>query len=164
MEKENIRYQLFCDIIHSFDEGCELTKEYDSLLHDYNGVVMFQAESQLIKTIGNHPGITASDISQLFKTTSSASSQLIRKLREKGWVIQERNENNRRIWNLYLTEEGKKIYQAHYNFESRCYMRTFHSLDHFTEEELETYLKIQKCINETFKIDVKESQQLNIKP
>ncbi|WP_274953701.1 helix-turn-helix domain-containing protein [Angelakisella massiliensis] len=37
----------------------------------------------MIKMIGNHPGITASEISKTFDKTSSASSQLIRKLKKK---------------------------------------------------------------------------------
>ena len=162
MEKENKRYELFCQMIDSFDDGCDLTNEYDAMLHNYNGVIMFQAESQLIKMIGNNPGITASELAQRSKKTNSACSQLIRKLKQKGWVIQKRNESNNRMWNLFLTEEGEQIYQAHYQFESRCYLRTFHSLEQFTEEELGIYLKIQNQINETFKIDIEESKELNI--
>ena len=88
MENEQ-RYQLFMELIDEFDRGCDLTEEYDSLLHNYNGIILFQAESQMIKMIGNHPGITASEISKSFGKTGSASSQLIRKLKEKGWVRQE---------------------------------------------------------------------------
>lgn len=77
------RYQLFIRLLDAFDQGCALTEEYDALLHDYNGVILFQAESQMIKMIGNHPGITASEISKTFDKTSSASSQLIRKLKKR---------------------------------------------------------------------------------
>ena len=108
MENEQ-RYQLFMELIDEFDRGCDLTEEYDSLLHNYNGIILFQAESQMIKMIGNHPGITASEISKSFGKTGSASSQLIRKLKEKGWVRQERNEVNNRLYNLYLTDEGSAI-------------------------------------------------------
>ena len=127
------RYQLFCELIDEFDRGCELTEEYDALLHDYNGVILFQAESQMIKMIGNNPGITASEISKKFHKTSSASSQLIRKLKKKGWVMQSRNDENNRVYNLYLTEEGNEIYKNHQQFENACYNRTYHELDEFTE-------------------------------
>ncbi len=154
------RYELFVKLIDEFDQGCDLTEEYDALLHNYNGTILFQAESQMIKMIGNHPGITASEISRSFGKTGSASSQLIRKLREKGWVRQERNEANNRLYNLYLTEEGDGIYRNHRQFEERCYRRTFHSLDGFTEDELKTYIAIQQRINATFQMDVEESRTL----
>ncbi len=158
---ESERYDLFLRLIDEFDRGCTLTEEYDSLLHDYGGTHLYQAESQTIKVIGDHPGITASEISRMFRRTGSASSQLIRKLKAKGWVCQSRNEENNRQFNLYLTEEGNQIYQKHRTFEQRCYLRTFHSLDGFSERELQTYIAIQQRINSTFQLDVEESQSLN---
>ena len=75
-EMENKRYDLFIQMLNEFDKGCGLTEEYDALLHDYDGIILFQAESQMIKMIGNNPGITASQISKIVDRTSSASSQL----------------------------------------------------------------------------------------
>ena len=162
-EMENKRYDLFIQMLNEFDKGCGLTEEYDALLHDYDGIILFQAESQMIKMIGNNPGITASQISKIVDRTSSASSQLIRKLKKKGWVMQKRNEENNRQYNLYLTEAGSQIYRKHQSFENACYKRTFHGLDRFSEKELETYIAIQKQINETFRLDVEESRELGIK-
>ena len=68
MKKE--KYKLFQQLIEVFDEGCDLVEAYDSLLHDYNGVILFQAESQVIKIIGDHEGITGSEIAHMLKKTS----------------------------------------------------------------------------------------------
>ena len=76
-EMENKRYDLFIQMLNEFDKGCGLTEEYDALLHDYDGIILFQAESQMIKMIGNNPGITASQISYIVDSTSSASSHII---------------------------------------------------------------------------------------
>ena len=56
---EQKRYELFCAIINELDRCTALINEYDSQLHDYQGVIMYQAESQMIKAIGDSPGITA---------------------------------------------------------------------------------------------------------
>ena len=157
------RYQLFIRLLDAFDQGCSLTEEYDALLHDYNGVILFQAESQMIKMIGNHPGITASEISKTFDRTSSASSQLIRKLKKKGWVRQQRNKDNNRQYNLFLTEEGDAIYRNHQQFEQACYQRTFQGLADFSQEQLETYIAIQHRLNQSFQLDVEESRSLGKK-
>ena len=58
------RFEIFCRMIEELDRSVYLIDEYDKLLHDYNGEVMFQAESQMIKMIGDFPGITASQISK----------------------------------------------------------------------------------------------------
>ena len=157
------RYQLFIRLLDAFDQGCSLTEEYDALLHNYNGVILFQAESQMIKMIGNHPGITASEISKTFDKTSSASSQLIRKLKKKGWVRQQRNKDNNRQYNLFLTEEGDAIYRNHQQFEQACYQRTFQGLADFSQEQLETYIAIQHRLNQSFQLDVEESRSLGKK-
>ena len=80
---ENERYNLFVQLVEEFDCGCDLAEEYDALLHNYNGTILFQAESQMIKMIGDNPGITASEISKRFGKTGSASSQLIRKIKKR---------------------------------------------------------------------------------
>ena len=107
--EEKTRYKLFLDMINEIDEASGLIEEYDSQLHDYNGVILYQAESQFIKLIGNNPGISAAECARIFNKTVSACSQLVKKLKKKGWITQERNEQNNRGYNLYLTEEGKVI-------------------------------------------------------
>jgi len=155
------RYELFCELLKTVDEGVDAIDEYDSLLHDYHGTVLYQAESQIIKAVGDQPGITASELSREFHKTNSACSQLIRKLKKKEWIRQERNEKNNREYNLYLTDEGKVIYKKHEDFENACYERTYHMLDEISEEEMRTYIRIQNQLNRAFKLDVEESRQLS---
>lgn len=104
------------------------------------------------------PGITAREIAEVFKKTPSACFQLIRKLREKGWISQILNTENHREYRLFLTDSGKKIFRDHDAFEQRCYQRSFHRLDGFSEEDFKTYIAIQKCLNESFALDVEESR------
>lgn len=154
------RYILFCQAINELDAGVELINEYDALLHDYGGTIMFQAESQMIKAIGENPGITAAELAAKFCKTSSACSQLIRKLKQKSWVIQKRNESNSREYNLFLTQSGEEIFKNHSSFENACYRRTFQMLDDFSDEDLKTYIKIQKKLNTAFMLDVSESKKI----
>jgi len=158
--KEKERYELFCKMIDELDVAFGLVHEYDSQLHDYNGVVLYQAESQMIKLIGNYPGISAHECSDILKKTLSACSQLVKKLKRKGWICQERNEQNNRVYNLYLTEEGKNIYEKHKEFEEGCYRRTFQLLDGLPGEDFETFLRVQKLINKGFQQDVEDGKRL----
>ena len=158
--EENKRFAAFRQMIEELDKGAYLMDEYDSLLHDYNGVVMFQAESQMIKAIGDSPGITAAHLAKKFAKSGSACSQLITKLKKKEWVSQERNRDNSREYNLTLTEAGREIYAKHRDFEEACYERTYRMLDGISREEMETYTKIQRQLNKAFEADVKESKNI----
>ena len=151
------RYALFCAMIDELDRSCSLINKYDALLHDYNGVHLYQAESQMIKAIGDAPGITAAEIASILNKTGSACSQLISKLSKKGWVIQERNPENRREYFLQLSEEGRDIYEKHRIFEEQCYQRTFQMLADIPTEELQAYIGIQSRLNQAFQLDVNES-------
>jgi len=154
------RYGLFQDMLAEIDEAYALMHEYDSQLHDYNGVILYQAESQLIKLIGNFPGISAVECASKQKKTMSACSQLIKKLRNKGWIRQERNELNNRVYNLYLTDEGKEIYKNHKKFEEKCHRRTYKLLEHCSEDEFKTFIKVQNLINKGFHQDVEDGKVL----
>jgi len=157
-EKAEERYCLYCDMINQLDEGCRLILEYDSIPHNYGTETMYQAESQIIHIVGKNPGITAAEIAALLTKTPSACSQLIRKLRKKDWIEQIRNPENNREYQLFLTESGWKIYEEHDRFEQACYKRSFNNLKEFSEDDLKKYISIQKKLNETFAIDVKESK------
>lgn len=163
MDKMEERFARVCRLLNTFDEGCEYVEEYNSLLHDYNGVVLYQAESQFIRKIGEEPGITITELSEFFKKTKSACSQLMYRMKKKGFLYQERNENNNREYNLYLTDDGEKLYHFHKAFEDRCYRRTAEMLDVFSDDELELYIRIQRKMNESFLLDVEESRNLDLK-
>lgn len=155
MEK---KYELFCRMIEEIDITYDLMTEYDSLPHQYGKYNLYQVESHLIEYIGQHEGVTITVLSEVFGKTRSACSQMVKKLRDKKWVEQIRNPQNNREYNLYLTEEGKRIFENHAAFDERCYQRNFEGLQQFSCDELNTYLSIQKKINESFRKDVQESR------
>lgn len=153
------RYDLYCKMLDELDEGCRLIVDYDSVPHNYGCATLYQAESQIIHLVGHRPGITASEIATIFKKTPSACSQLIRKLRKKEVITQKRNKENNREYQLFLTEEGAKIFKDHDRFEKCCYQRSYDNLKDFSEEDFKTYIAIQQKLNETFALDVEESNR-----
>lgn len=151
------RYDLYCKLLYELDEGCRLIVNYDSVPHNYGSATLYQAESQIIHLVGHRPGITASEIAAISKKTPSACSQLIRKLRKKELITQKRNKENNREYQLYLTENGVKIFEDHDRFEKRCYQRSYQNLSSFSEDDFKIYIAIQRKLNETFAMDVEES-------
>lgn len=154
MEREKILQEVWA----SQDMAYELMREYDSLPHHYGENVLYQAEAHVIDLIALYPDITTTDIAHILKNTPSACSQIVRKLKTKGWVEQNRNVNNNRQINLRLTEAGEKVYQEHADFTAKCQTLTYEKLEGFTEEELEVFVAVQMKLNEAYQADVQRSQ------
>jgi len=153
------REELLKQIWSAQDEAYDLMEEYDSLPHHYGENILYQAEGHIIDLIAAYPGVTITDLSNLLRKTASACSQIVRKLKEKGWVEQSRNRDNNRQYNLTLTESGLKVYEAHQAFSKDCQDKTFALLKDLTEEELTAHLKVQRKLNEAYRGDVKRSRE-----
>jgi len=151
------REQIHLNLLTIIDDGYDLMAAYDAVPHQYGEFLLFQAEAKTIQYIGGHPSVTITDLANANKKTISAYSQIIRKLVKKGWVRQERNESNHRLYNLFLTEEGNKVYQSHHNFEIKCYQRMFEKISVFSDKELEIFCTVQQKLNEAYELDLQDS-------
>ena len=147
-------------LLDVFDEGYSLVEEYDSFPHKYGTVILYQTEAQALHEIGEKPGVTNHEIAESLRKSPSAISQIIRRLESKGWVEQVRDAENRRQYQLYLTEQGWVIFRDHDIFEQRCLQRTIDNLHTFSDADLMTYIQIQAKMNETFRIDIQESKSV----
>ena len=150
------------ELLQSFDKGYELCFEYDSMPHQYGDEVLYQSEMHFLEVVGDTPSITITVISQQLGKTKSACSQMVRKLVKKELLTQERNEKNNREYYLNLTERGKEIYEVHKEFDEKCIQRTYKSLADFSEEELRSYISVQKTLNQVFQKDVDENGVLEV--
>ncbi|MCI2062215.1 MAG: MarR family winged helix-turn-helix transcriptional regulator [Eubacteriaceae bacterium] len=154
------RSELFEKMIDKINESYDLMSEYDSLPHNYGGEeYLYQSESQIIHVVGEHPGITARELSDLIRKTPSFCSQNIRKLKKKDCIAQIRNEQNAREYFLELTEKGRGIYRDHKKFEDACLMRTLENLQAFSDEDIGKFIEMQEKINASFREDVAESKK-----
>lgn len=154
--------ETYGELLQSFDEGYELCYQYDSMPHQYGKEILYQSEMHFLQAVGDTPSVTITVIAQQLGKTKSACSQMVRKLVKKELLIQERNEKNNREYYLNLTERGKEIYEDHKEFDEKCMQRTYESLTDFTEEELRSYISIQKALNQVFQKDVDENGVLEV--
>lgn len=153
------RAALLHQIWTEMDTAYDLMYEYDSLPHHYGENVLYQAEAHIIDLIAEYPDITITELSRILRKTPSACSQIVRKLKEKGWVEQIRNESNNRQIKLRLTEDGQTVYRDHTAFNRYCQEATFQKLAEFSDAELELYIRIQAQLNAAFENDVRCSRE-----
>lgn len=163
MDMGEKREELLRQLWTAQDEAYDLMCEYDSLPHHYGDNILYQAEGHIIDLIAVYPGITITDLGNILKKTPSACSQIVRKLKEKGFVEQTRNRDNNRQFNLKLTEAGERLYQDHTQFSRQCQRETFALLEGFTDEELAHHVMVQRKVNEAYQGDVRRSRERFLK-
>ncbi len=122
------RNDLLLSLWEEQDIAYELMNEYDSMTHCYGDVILFQAEAYIVSCIGATPDITLTEVADKLQKTTSACSQIVKKLGKKGLVEQVRNELNKRIYNLKLTTSGMQLYNAHKHVNEVCKKNTFNRL------------------------------------
>lgn len=153
------RDELLQKMLALIDNSYDLMHEYDLLPHKYGSVMLYQSEAKVIEYIGKHENVTATDLSINLGKTTSAYSQIIRKLKKKGWVEQIRNAKNNREYLLHLTGEGWRVFYDHEHFEERCLLRTYREIGCFSDEEILTFCKVLEKLNCAFAMDVEDSYQ-----
>lgn len=110
-------------------------------------ISLFGMEVYALRYIDSHPGTAVTDMARDLSKTTSACSQTIKKLLQKGAVIQERNPDNRRIYNLFLTEKGQKACDELQEWDDYGLHLISDALKEFTGEDMEKYKQIQRAVN-----------------
>ena len=81
-----------------------------------NDMVFYRGEIHMIKVIGDYPGIYISEMARHFNITRAVVSKTIIKLERNGFVSKEEDPSDKKRMCLYLTEAGKRAYNAHNAF------------------------------------------------
>ena len=147
----------FDNMIKVIDESYDLIQEYDSKPRQFGKVMLYPVETHTLAIIRNHPGINASMIAKELKKTLSASSQILKKLEQKGLISRTKNPHNNREYNLYLTVGGRQIFDLHGQFDKKIMKRYFKNLISFSNEEIDIYIKVQRALNKEYAQDNEES-------
>ena len=153
------RMALLEEIWREQNTAYDLMLEYDSLPRRFGDNFLFQAETNVIRMIARYPDITITDMANILQKSVSACSQIVRKLCTKNLVEQIRNPENKRLFNLRLTQEGWDACRAHAEFEKKCIERTYQYLSELSEEQLSGALETQKKLNDAYQEDIRQSRE-----
>lgn len=102
-------------------------------------------EVHLVSYIANHPNCTAVEIAREWGRTRSAVSQMIKKLRNNGLIIESSDDNHGKKVLLRLTPKGKMLDAAHCHIDMQYWSDMIGELEnHFSDEEISTTFKLLK--------------------
>lgn len=152
--------RLFDEMMDAFDDGYDLAFRYHSSRHWYGEEFVYPSEAHMIRAVGGDQGITSNTISRDTPKSRSAYSQIVKKLRQKGYIEQITNQEDRREQLIYLTEKGKRLYSAHNQVNDFYINRTYQMMSELSEEEIRSYIRVQKIMNRAFELDVQDGERV----
>jgi DNA-binding MarR family transcriptional regulator len=108
-----------------------LKKQLNELMHDIiwsekkilkdkkhlHFIKLCEQDITIISMISNEGKLTAKEISRKLKTPKTTIVTAVQRLVERGYVLQIRNELDKRENNLKLSDKGKMINQEHLEYE-----------------------------------------------
>lgn len=106
----------------------------------YENVSLHANESHTLKMIAQCEEISQADLSERMYRTKGATSIAVDKLVKKGLVHREREEGNQRRYLLTLTDLGRRVHEAHLQYDSNNAEWVIGSLD-LTEQDLDTTIR-----------------------
>ncbi len=125
-----------------------------NLLAQENGIT--QGVGYALINIGKN-GIPATKIAPLMGMTSSSLSRMLKNMEEDGMIYRKNDMNDKRIVNIFLTEEGcelrNKVEEAVLNFNNKL----FNQLD---IKDLQAFERVNDKIKEQAKIEI--NNRLNV--
>ncbi len=68
-----------------------------------------RGQGLVLRILAENDGITQTEIAEKLDIRPSSLGELVVKLEENGFVERRKNENDKRIMNVYLTEKGRKV-------------------------------------------------------
>lgn len=160
MNDENRRYQSFVALLEMFERIEKQINEYESIPRMYEDYLMYYREIHTIAFIGDHEGTTATEISKHFSLTKSTVSHLLKKLKDRGFLRQVRNDKDAKIQNIYLTEEGKKVYTVHSHYDEQRHKELYSKFSEVPSEEISTCVKIMEMLIDIQENDIQKEIQM----
>lgn len=146
--------ELVLETLNKVEDISNIMREYDSIQHVYGGCILYQTEAHMIEQIGDNPGTSASQLSEIFAKTVSACSQIIKKLLQKKLIVQKYAPGNCKVRRLYLTEAGEMVYKDHHNLEKDIFDRDIEDFDDISAEDIKTSLRVIEKIYNCFQLDL----------
>lgn len=107
--------------------------------------ILYASEIHTIEMIGNHPGITVTELAERQGISKSALPKIIHKLVQKDLVYRYQEANNKKNILLELTDKGRSAFQQHFEFHKTFDVRIMKKIHSLTPEE---YLFLRDMLEE----------------
>lgn len=115
----------------------KVMKKGDALIKEQIGNDLTEDQHYTLRYIHNAGECTSSELAEDFGVNKSAITAIINRLVEKGLITRRRDENDRRVIYLTLSEAGEILYEK---TEKRIYKLVESIITKFESEEITTFI------------------------
>jgi DNA-binding MarR family transcriptional regulator len=105
-----------------------------------NGLNINHGQGHLLGVLLVHDGLTQTELSTQLRIRPSSLGELVNKLEQSGYVRRHINENDKRVFNVYLTEEGRKVGLQVMKARQEAMATTFPGLSEDEKHQLSTLM------------------------
>jgi len=109
----------------------------ESLVKDQLSKELTNDQHYTLRFIFQHERCTSTDLAEAFHVNKSAITAIITRLTDKGLIERTRDENDRRVVYLSLTEKGKELYLE---TEEKIHQLVKHFITKFDRKEIESFM------------------------
>lgn len=135
-------------VINKIQQGRRIPRDYGA------GVSMTLLEAEMCALIAQQAGVTGSELSEQLGVTRSAMSQVITKLKGKGFVSEKASDSDAKRKHLYLTQRGRAAAAIAEDFKTQMKNELFGE----SRAELQAYLRFVTKL-EAFHSDIVKGLQ-----
>lgn len=151
MEKELIQELIDRYVSVSF----RVTKKAESLVKEQIGNDLTTDQLYILRYVFQRKNCTSSELADVFEVNKSAITAIINRMVDRDLIERSRDQNDRRVVYLTLTEEGDRIFKK---TEEKIHCLVESIITKFNEEEIlhfmKTYEKLADILN-----NLKQDQQ-----
>lgn len=129
-------------VIHKYNKSENVKRNYGT------NIMLTRKEIHTIQLIGQYPQIGIVELAERQGVTKGATSQMVKKLVEKGFVIKEQSKSSEAEICLELTELGQKAFKGHDEYHRNIGKRWRKIIDQMSENNLQVVMQFIKSVEE----------------
>lgn len=111
---------------------------------------LYMREAHFVVEVGSMESPTMSEVANRLNVTQGAVTQMATRLENKGYVIRQKDTQDKRVTTISLTEKGKILCEEHIAFDKKEHANVSEMLKEFSDEELEKLIRYEKIMWELF--------------
>ncbi|THE14161.1 MarR family transcriptional regulator [Bacillus timonensis] len=133
------------DLVDSYiDVSFSVNTTAESLVKEQIGSDLTNEQHYTLRYINKVGSCTSTELADVFEVKKSAITAIINRLFEKGLIQRTRDENDRRIVYLTLSNKGNELFSK---TEERVHKLVESIIGEFSEEEIVQFLKTYEKLN-----------------
>lgn len=111
---------------------------------------LYMREVHFVVEVGSMESPTMSEVANRLNVTQGAVTQMATRLEKKGYVIRQKDTQDKRVTTMSLTEKGKILCEEHIAFDKKEHANISEMLKEFSDEELEKLIRYEQIMWEIF--------------